>query len=393
MITLQSEGLAAAAAAAQKLAAGVQADRAQLEKLVSRLDDSLHNLRQHSDSMMAVIPGFESPSVSKGFRHQISSAEALSKLLAEASGKPASETSRLRSGLDKLKLSIAALGFSGPDAVFGTAADIISGGIIAGIAGITSVAGRIFDGSAWADLTDWLGSVISPLDSFLKKNPQYADYAGRLQKTGLSKDEVYKLCSGHDVDYVRQQTLIRENTSGYQNGSKNWVDGKNGRQDYSGFRVVNGFKEEYCLNQHDYAKIFGTQGCTATCDCILASIKKGRKIEPAAKDWSSGGAVWNNSKTISGSKGGWTVERQCQETYQQLISGNPVILRVQGHSVTAIGFRDGVDPARITPDDILVIDPGEGTVKTVNQIYSGYTSNTTHLQLKDYMDWPVRIPK
>ena len=142
-------------------------------------------------------------------------------------------------------------------------------------------------------------------------------------------------------------------TTSYTNSSKNWADKKGKVQDYSDFSVVAGFKEEYVLKQRDYHN--GEIACTATSDAIAGSIANGKKLTPGKSYWKGNSCVWPNTEIIAGSKY-FTVERQCQEIFKQIKEGIPVILRVPGHSVIAVGIRDGVDGNSVTPDDILIVD-------------------------------------
>ena len=128
-------------------------------------------------------------------------------------------------------------------------------------------------------------------------------------------------------------------TTSYTNSSKNWADKKGKVQDYSDFSVVAGFKEEYVLKQRDYHN--GEIACTATSDAIAGSIANGKKLTPGKSYWKGNSCVWPNTEIIAGSKY-FTVERQCQEIFKQIKEGIPVILRVPGHSVIAVGILAGL---------------------------------------------------
>lgn len=161
------------------------------------------------------------------------------------------------------------------------------------------------------------------------------------------------------------------------------------KNDYSGFFVLKNFKPEYLYCQYDYDRFIGSSGknvgCTATADAMLASIYTDQAFSPNDEGWISGvGATWTNSVVADGSKK-YTVKQQCQAVYDYLNDGKPVLIRVIGHSVTAIGLRKGVDRDLITPSDILIADPADAKVKCADEM--GYRVMT------DANGWGLRIPK
>lgn len=161
------------------------------------------------------------------------------------------------------------------------------------------------------------------------------------------------------------------------------------KNDYSGFLVLKNFKPEYLYCQYDYDRFIGSSGknvgCTATADAMLASIYMDMPFSPNDEGWISGvGTTWTNSVVVDGSKA-YSVKRQCQAVYDFLQEGKPVLIRVVGHSVTAIGVRKGVDQMAITPADILIADPTDAKVKCANEM--GYRVMT------DANGWGLRIPK
>ena len=161
------------------------------------------------------------------------------------------------------------------------------------------------------------------------------------------------------------------------------------KNDYSGFLVLKNFKPDYLYCQYDYNRFVNSSGknvgCTATADAMLASIYMDRVFSPNDEGWIPGvGATWTNSVVADGSKS-YSVKRQCAATYDYLREGKPVLIRVIGHSVTAIGVRSGVDAAAIGPSDILIADPADGRVKRADEM--GYRVMT------DANGWGLRIPK
>lgn len=161
------------------------------------------------------------------------------------------------------------------------------------------------------------------------------------------------------------------------------------KNDYSGFLVLKNFKPEYLYCQYDYKRFVNSSGrnvgCTATADAMLASIYMDKPFSPNDEGWIPGvGATWTNSDVAGGSKK-YSVKEQCAATYDYLQEGKPVLIRVIGHSVTAIGVRGGVSREMLQPSDILIADPTDGKVKCADEM--GYRVMT------DANGWGLRIPK
>ena len=161
------------------------------------------------------------------------------------------------------------------------------------------------------------------------------------------------------------------------------------QNNYSGFLVLKNFKPKYLYCQFDYKRFIGSSGknvgCTATADAMLASIYMDKPFSPNDEGWIPGeGATWTNSVVADGTKS-YSVKRQCQVVYDYLNQGKPALIRVVGHSVTAIGLRKGADRVTITPADILIADPADGKVKCANEM--GYRV------MKNANGWGIRIPK
>lgn len=161
------------------------------------------------------------------------------------------------------------------------------------------------------------------------------------------------------------------------------------QNDYTGFLVLKNFKTRYLYCQYDYDRFIGSSGknvgCTATADAMLASIYRDKPFSPNDEGWIPGvGATWTNSVVVDGSKT-YSVKKQCQVVYDYLNRGIPVMIRVVGHSVTAIGVRDGVLRDDLTPADILIADPTDAKVKCANEM--GWRV------MVGANGWGLRIPK
>ena len=217
--------------------------------------------------------------------------------------------------------------------------------------------------------------------------------------------EIFPKGSGAKIDGGKTNTS-EKTSSGGQSGSAetanpnlkvyggskcNWSPKAGGKaNDYSDYSVVKGFDERYVLYQRDYYN--GSVACTSTSDAIVGSIVSGKLLEPGKSYWKGGQCSWPNTKEIPNTKH-ITVDQQCQIICENVQNGNPVILRVPNHSVVAVGIKNGVDPSAATPADILIIDPGDGKVKTADEIYSGWYDGTGKLSMKDNIGWSLRVAK
>lgn len=184
---------------------------------------------------------------------------------------------------------------------------------------------------------------------------------------------------------VSETPLVEQKLVAYSPNVK--IDYK--QNNYSSFLVLRNFKEKYVYRQGDYKRFVNSKGdnvgCTATADAMLASIYMDKPFSPKDEGWIPGiGATWTNSVVVDGSKV-YSVKQQCQAVYDYLNEGKPVLIRVTGHSVTAIGLRKGVDRTSINESDILIADPADGKVKCVDEM--GWRV------MKSANGWGLRIPK
>lgn len=129
-------------------------------------------------------------------------------------------------------------------------------------------------------------------------------------------------------------------------------------------------------------------GCTSTSDAMVGSFKHGEYYNPE-DDWpgpGKGGARWTHTQSIEGS-GTWSTEQRYTEIYNQINNnGNAVVIRVTGHSMAAVGVRNGCDPANMTANDVLVANPGNGKICTLQEYLdkSGRSLDNS---------WSLRIPR
>ncbi|MCR5011623.1 MAG: septum formation initiator family protein [Lachnospiraceae bacterium] len=73
------------------------------------------------------------------------------------------------------------------------------------------------------------------------------------------------------------------------------------------------------------------------------------------------------SNEVPGSKGVSAAEQR-KMIYTNISNNEPTLVRTDwGHTVTAIGIREGADPNNLTNADILVMDPSGGKVKTLQE--------------------------
>ena len=161
----------------------------------------------------------------------------------------------------------------------------------------------------------------------------------------------------------------------------------------AGFSVVTGFSPAYLYRQYDYNKFIGSNGknggCTATAEAMAYSMYHQQAKTPDTMGWGAGGAQWNHSKVLL-SKNTYTTKEAYRAMYNSVSAGKPVIFRVTGHELVAIGIRDGADPNNLTPADILVADPAQNKANCVRTLgdylakHSGKSLDTS---------WSLLVPK
>jgi hypothetical protein len=148
-----------------------------------------------------------------------------------------------------------------------------------------------------------------------------------------------------------------------------------GKYKFSNFSVVAGFSDEYCYKQGNYKKFVDKSGknvgCTATAEAIVVSIAKGKAVSPNKMGWGSGGAQWKNSHVIKGSKN-FSTAKKLKTIAAQLAKGNAVIVRANsGHTVAAVGLKNGANLSKLKPSDILIVDPATGKLTTLDKAAAG----------------------
>jgi hypothetical protein len=149
---------------------------------------------------------------------------------------------------------------------------------------------------------------------------------------------------------------------------------------YANYYVVNGFDTAYCYNQNNYSRfVMGGKnvGCTATANATALSIKRGKAVSPNTIGWGSQGCNWTSTAVVKSSDGdssGYGKQTQLTLIAQELLKGNAVIVRANAyHTVTAIGLRNGANTSNIQVSDILIADPANGKVTTLDKAVHGYS--------------------
>ena len=175
------------------------------------------------------------------------------------------------------------------------------------------------------------------------------------------------------------------NIKGYTGSSRDVSVGA-----YSDYSVVSGFDEKYVLNQYDYdlRQSDGSNGgCTSTSDAMVGAFKNNQYYNPE-DDWpgpGKGGARWTHTKAIEGSNT-WSTERRYTEIYNQVNGGNAVVIRVSGHSMVAVGVKNGCDANNMSAADVLIANPGTGKISTLQEYM-----NRSGRKLEN--SWSLRVAK
>ena len=149
--------------------------------------------------------------------------------------------------------------------------------------------------------------------------------------------------------------------------------------DYSDFLIINGFKEEYSYSQRDPSWDEGftneegkNRGCTATSNAIVVSIANNEKFTPNQVKWS-----WPDGYTATGIRKledsiGLDKDEKLRMLGDELLKGNPVYLWANdNHAVAAVGIRNGADMSKLEPSDILIVDPYDGKIRTLDLAENG----------------------
>lgn len=158
------------------------------------------------------------------------------------------------------------------------------------------------------------------------------------------------------------------NIKGYTGSSKDLTAGA-----YGDYNVIQGFDEKYvyCQKNSDNSD-FRANGCVSTSDAMVGAMTKGHDVNPEIT-FVNGQTTWGNAQTdaIPGSKT-WSAERKYTEMYNQINSGNAVVIRVPGHSMVAIGVKNGCDPNNMSAADVLVADPATGKISSLQECWGHY---------------------
>ena len=148
--------------------------------------------------------------------------------------------------------------------------------------------------------------------------------------------------------------------------------------DYSGYKVVNVYDQEYIFKQSDIRwkeQLLGSDGNNAGC-VVSSEAMVNNMAHPESKILPTdcgdkGGCICTykyTHKTPDYLKANTSVKKDI--IYETINSGSPGMVRLQGHTVVAIGIRDGATKGSISNNDILIIDPADGLVKTIAE--AGY---------------------
>lgn len=165
--------------------------------------------------------------------------------------------------------------------------------------------------------------------------------------------------SGQIADGMRQ----------YENTGYNYQG-----NDYSDFSVLDGFDPDACcVNQNYIDHPASGKLCVSVAQMILHKIKTGETTDPRST-WGPNGTEYDYTQTIEDPAVYQDQPSILREIFNQVVNNNnPVMVRMQGHSVTVIGIRNGKTADTLTIDDVLVVDPASGKVCTFREAccYSG----------------------
>lgn len=394
LIELDSGKIAEVAQKMAVLREDVENIRVRLGKLEDQLENDVYDLRQSAgEEATENISGISTTPRVK-LREQREKLDDIIKLLNSAADLTDSSNETLRDKAEKLKLALSAMTVKSVGAAVISATAIASTAISSSIGYLGSEDGLFSDTKNFVkNMLENTGKVVGGLgykqrvENYIKENPKCGEYVQVLRSQGFSDEEIYSIAKGSGVDGLMRNAKWYTNTKAYEgNSTVNFVMKDVSDGDYSDYNVVQGFDISYVLKQKNNVQ------CTATADVMAGSIASGKKQTVVdSRDWCADGAKWTFTKSVKGTAHD-TVAEQCKTIYNQILDGKPVVVRVKGHSVLAIGLKNGVDPNNVQPSDILIVDPGDGKVKAADQVYYGHTYGK-NLTMYDDPGWGLRIPK
>ena len=163
-------------------------------------------------------------------------------------------------------------------------------------------------------------------------------------------------------------------------------------KDYSNYNVVGAYDESFVLNQKDprwkealyWRNSDGSikykdngqpinAGCVVTSEAMIHNMKHPDSTVVPTDCGQNGhaGCTYSYSNEMPGSANA-PVETKRDMIYDSVVNGEPCMVRTTayggGHTVVAVGVREGAVKGSLTNEDILIIDPSDGKVKTLKDM-------------------------
>ena len=178
------------------------------------------------------------------------------------------------------------------------------------------------------------------------------------------------------------------------------------------YQVVYGFSEEYCYAQTDsrwnseFSPNGSNLGCVVTAEAIAVSMYRQKIFLPTEMSYTREKIYcqWAFSKVVDAEYKKKSLDRATSEMQQLLTlyslihEGIPVNFRLKsvsiseantesGHSVVVVGIRLYANPNALQIRDILVVDPWDGKLYTLETLL-----NDTKREIHCGTNWDMRIP-
>ncbi|MCR5011627.1 MAG: hypothetical protein K6A72_04740 [Lachnospiraceae bacterium] len=176
-------------------------------------------------------------------------------------------------------------------------------------------------------------------------------------------------------------------TKGYVNSSVNYKG-----KDYSNYNVVGAYDASQVLNQKDpqwvqQFKFLGDDGkyhnggCVVSSEAMVYNMKHpDSPISPTQCGKNGGPSCTNDYSNEMPGSAKASVDGKRDMIYDSIMNGEPCMVRTTayggGHTVVAVGIKDGAVKGSLTNDDILIIDPADGKVKTIKDMGGDVKSGT-----------------
>ncbi len=190
----------------------------------------------------------------------------------------------------------------------------------------------------------------------------------------------FKPSYGGEIDFVDEKVMINETSINPIAGEPSVVHDKliqagkvSKGVDINSFNVIDGIDPEDIICQKNIGSDwFNNNGCTASARAMMNRIMNtGKYYDPLA--YGDGrNCPYLNTVSIPGTnlKGNPNLCDRLKIIADYVSHNKPVEIYTKGHSMVVVGINRNADLSNLRMEDLLVIDPSDGMIKTAN-MYKG----------------------